>query len=143
MIVSFLISSFIIVTVVAFHYWALGILLNLLPEECGPTRHFSHAVGILLLLIGVHLTIILCFAVAMWCASQYLNLGSLGQDRPFGFMDYFYHSSVSYSTLGLSEVPEGHLKNMTALESLTGIILLTWSATFYYKVMERNPQCHR
>ncbi len=55
-------------------------------------------------------------------------------------MDYFYHSAVSYSTLGLSEVPEGHLKIMTALESLTGIMLLTWSATFFYSVMGRNPK---
>lgn len=140
MIVSVLISLVLIVLAITFHYWALGMLVNMLPEECGPNRHFAHAVGVLLLVTSIHLAIILVFASAMWCASQYLDLGSLGSLGPFSFMDYFYHSSVSYSTLGLSEVPEGHLKIMTALESLTGILLLTWSATFYYSVMGRNPK---
>ncbi len=140
MILSILISVFLIVLAIAFHYWAIGVLLNVLPAECGPNRHFLHAVGILILVMCIHLAIVFGFASAMWGASQFLHLGSLGRDGPFNFMDYFYHSSVSYSTLGLSEVQEGHLKIMTALESLTGIVLLTWSATFYYSVMGRNPK---
>lgn len=140
MIPALLTSVLLIIAAVAFHYWALGILLSWLPEECGPNRHFPHAVGVLLLVMGVHLAIILGFASAMWCISQYTDLGSLGRGAASGFMDYFYHSAVSYSTLGFSEVPEGHLKIMTALESLTGIILLTWSAAFYYRVMGRNPK---
>lgn len=137
---TFLISVLLIIAAVAFHYWALGVLLNWLPEQCGPHRNFLRAVGVLLLVMGIHLMIILGFASAMWGISQYTVLGSLGRDGVSSFMDYFYHSAVSYSTLGLSEVPEGHLKIMTALESLTGIMLLTWSATFYYSVMGRNPK---
>ncbi len=90
--------------------------------------------------MGVHVVIILCFASLLWFASQYLNLGNLNADGAIGIMDYFYHSAVSYSTLGVSEVPDGHLKVMTALESLTGIMLLTWSATFFYNVMGRNSK---
>lgn len=140
MTLALFISLLLIITAVAFHYWALGILLKLLPNECGLNRHFLHAVGVLLLVMCIHLAIILSFASAMLCASQYMNLGSLGSDGPFNFMDYFYHSAVSYSTLGLSEVPHGHLKIITAMESLTGIMLLTWSATFFYSVMGRNPK---
>lgn len=125
---------------VAFHYWSLGTLLKFLPKECGPNRHFLHATASLLALVGLHLFIILCYALALWFSAEILDLGALGDKVSGSFMDYYYHSTVSYSTLGLSAIPEGHLKIMTALESLLGIILLTWSATFFYTVMGRSSQ---
>ncbi|WP_269541651.1 ion channel [Cerasicoccus fimbriatus] len=140
MIAAIVLVIILIVFAIAFHYWALGALLKLLPDECGPNRHFLHAVGVLLLVMGIHVTIIFCFTIVFWSGTQYLNLGSLNVGGATSFMDYFYHSAVSYSTLGLSEVPEGHLKIMTAFESLAGIMLLTWSATFYYTVIGRNSK---
>ena len=138
MISAFAITFVMIALSVGFHHWGLNSLLRILPETCNRNRNFFRAVGILLLVMGVHLIIILTFSLTFWLAAEVLNLGALGSQEPHGFMDYLYHTSASYTTLGLSHVPFGHLRIMTALESLTGIMLLTWSATFYYTVIIKN-----
>lgn len=138
MLLTFALSIFIMVIAVAFHYWSLGRLLRCLPSHCDQRNHFLRSLLVLLLLVSVHLVVIVVFAVGLYLISLDSGLehleGGLGQR----FMDFFYHSAVTYSTLGMSEMPQGHIKFMTALESLTGIILLTWSATFYYSVMGRE-----
>ncbi|MDQ8194895.1 ion channel [Coraliomargarita sp. SDUM461004] len=133
-------SLTIMVIAVAFHYWSLGQLLNYLPSRDEQHQHFLRPVLVLLLLVSVHLVVIMGFAVGLYFLSLTSGAGQLEGGLEQNFMDFFYHSAVTYSTLGMSEMPQGHLKFMTALESLTGIILLTWSATFYYSVMGRGPE---
>jgi hypothetical protein len=139
-ILTLLISIGLMLVAIAFHYWCLGHLLRCLPEKHERHNHFMRSLIVLSLLVGVHLIEVVWFASGLFSAAEWLQLGALGDNTPGTFMNYFYHSAVTYSTLGLSSVPEGHLKFMTAFESLTGIILLTWSATFFYSVMGRAPE---
>jgi len=139
MILTFMLSIGLMVMAVVFHYWSLGKLLLRLPQRGEQRNHFLRSVVVLLLLVCVHLAVILGFACGLSFVSLYCDAGRLAGDLGTSFMDFFYHSAVTYSTLGISEVPKGPLKFMTALEALTGIILLTWSATFYYSVMGRVP----
>lgn len=71
-------------------------------------------------------------------------------DQSFGFggftetfeksaLDYLYFSAASYTTLGLSRFePTGNLKIVTALEALTGSLMITWSASFGYKAIKNE-----
>ncbi len=64
-----------------------------------------------------------------------VKLGSFSGKFDQTFQDYFYFSTVSYSTLGLSSFnPVGHMKLMTGIVSLTGFVMLTWSASFFYNL---------
>lgn len=140
MIQAFIVAISLMILAVVFHYWSLGRLLHCLPKRGQQRNHFLRSVLVLLLLVCVHLTVIVGFACGLNFVSVFCDAGQLAGDLGAGFMDFFYHSAVTYSTLGISEVPTGALKFVTALEALTGIILLTWSATFFYSVMGRAPE---
>lgn len=57
---------------------------------------------------------------------------------PGWFEDHFYFSIASYTTLGLSDIiPSGDIRIVAGLESLNGLVLVSWSASFTYWVMER------
>lgn len=51
-------------------------------------------------------------------------------------LDYFYFSIVSYTSLGHGDVfPSGHLRFITGVEALNGLLLIAWSGSFIYIVM--------
>ncbi len=61
--------------------------------------------------------------------------GSLG--RPA--LDFFYFAAETYSTLGYGDlVPVGALRLIASVESLNGLLLLSWSGAFLYGVL-REP----
>jgi hypothetical protein len=78
---------------------------------------------------------ILWFSGGFYFANEVFHLGSFTPGFGGEFQDYLYFSTISYSTLGLSSFsPTGHIKILTGLEALTGFIMLTWSATFFYNL---------
>ncbi len=49
-----------------------------------------------------------------------------------------YFSAASYTTVGYGDVlPQGPWRLAGALESLTGVLLLGWSAAFFFSVVSR------
>jgi hypothetical protein len=53
-------------------------------------------------------------------------------------LDSAYFSFTTYSTLGFGDIqPMGDIRFLTGLESLTGLVLVTWSASFLYFEMQR------
>ena len=125
-------------TVITFRFWLTCRLVNRLPEKGEAQPHFFNSFLTLTLLVCAHILEIIWFAGGFYISSKWLDLGELNSSVGNQFRDYFFHSAVTYSSLGMSEIPTGHLRFMTAMESLTGIIILTWSATFFYSVMDRN-----
>lgn len=119
--------------------------LRLLNDRVLPRfqRHSRTAVGIMVLvaLVG-HLIEIWLFSVAI------LVLGSLS-DRQFAEelqldgLDAFYYSAVSYTSLGAEPLHETSLRLLTAIEALTGLILITWTASFVFIVMQRTWEGRR
>jgi len=133
------------VTTITFHYWILDFLIKLVPDPETDHSHFLRSLSLLLLLVVAHVLEILAFALGYLAGVELLgwNPDAIGQNGLLTFIDFFYYSAVSYSTLGMASVPAGDLRFMTAMESLTGIIILTWSATFFYNVLGRSPSTER
>jgi len=52
--------------------------------------------------------------------------------------DVWYHSAAAYTSLGDSLPGTPELRLMTAVEALTGLVLITWTASFTFLVMLRN-----
>ena len=51
---------------------------------------------------------------------------------------------VSYTTLGIGDIyPLEGLRLMTGVESLAGLLMITWSASFTYLTMEKYWPLHR
>jgi hypothetical protein len=52
--------------------------------------------------------------------------------------DLIYFAMTSYTTLGIGEVyPTGPLRLIVGMASLNGFLLITWSASFTYLIMQR------
>lgn len=61
----------------------------------------------------------------------------VGSQSP-GLAECTYFSFSNYTTLGYGDlVPSGPLRFMAGMEGLTGLVLITWTASFMYLQMRR------
>jgi hypothetical protein len=66
------------------------------------------------------------------------NWGLLKGNFDGSLLDCVYFSFTSYTTLGIGDIePHGDLRFLSGLESLTGLVLITWTASFLYLEMTR------
>lgn len=95
---------------------------------------------ILFTLFGLHLFEVLIYAVALSLhelAGFGRLVGDVGHSSNW-FSDHVYFSIASYTTLGIGDiVPRGSLRLISGVEALNGLILIAWSASFTYLMMEQ------
>lgn len=93
---------------------------------------------IVLVALGAHLVEIGLYAGAYALGEGVLGLGSFGGLAVVHPLDYLYFSSASYTSLGLGDVfPGNHLRFITGVEALNGLLLIAWSGSFIYLAMGR------
>jgi hypothetical protein len=133
--VSLAISGMLVAICVLLHYEALRFLGRTLGA------HVHKRIGVLLVMLGLLLTHFLeiwIFAIAYIFVEQRPGYGHIAGIRNGNIFDYFYYSSISYTTVGFGElVPIGAIRMLTAAESLAGLALITWSASFTFLAMQR------
>jgi hypothetical protein len=118
------------------HYEGLVITQRRIAREHLRRRlKVLHAVSLLILLHVVEVWIfgMFFFLLLLWPACGQL----LGQDT-IHFLDHIYFSAMCYTTVGFGDIsPLGPIRLLAATEALTGLVLITWSASFTYLEMER------
>ncbi len=136
---SWIIVLSLVVLTVIFHYEVLRLLSIHIQELRLPFRVRLRMVLIMLAIFTTHIAEVFLFALGLFIASSALGLGELngiGADGTFG--DFLYFSLVSYTTLGLGDIfPSGGLRLITGIESLIGLLMITWSASFTFLYMEK------
>lgn len=119
---------------VGIHYEALAICSRLLPRLRGGYR-----IRVAFAILGgltAHVAEIMVWAGAIGGA-QAAGIGELAPATTDP-RDVVYFSITSYTTLGYGDiVPHGPLRLIVALESLTGFVMISWTASFTYLQMER------
>lgn len=135
------VSLLVIICAVMLHYEALvlGRVVAVLKS--------MHRRRILVLVFGllvVHCVEILLFSVSGWALIELAGAGQMlgPAHQPLTdavtFLDYLYLSAVTYTTLGYGDlVPYGPVRFLFAGISLSGFVLLTWSASFTFIEMQR------
>jgi hypothetical protein len=90
-------------------------------------------------LLILHSLEIWLFGIAYWGLSYDTGYGQLtGETEINALVDYVYFSSTVYSTLGFGDViPAGPIRLIVGIESVSGLLLITWSASFTYLEMVR------
>lgn len=85
-----------------------------------------------------HAVEIWMFALAYYFLNQMPGWGHLKGAFSGTLMDCAYFSFTTYTTLGFGDIePYGHIRYLVGLESLTGLLLITWTASFLYYEMQR------
>lgn len=93
---------------------------------------------IVLVALAAHVIEIGMYAGAYALGDRVLGIGMFGGLAVVHPYDYLYFSSVSYTSLGLGDVfPGGHLRFITGVEALNGLLLIAWSGSFIYMAMGR------
>ena len=133
--IAAILSIGVMVFCVVIHYEALRIFSRVFLNYLHTVR--SKIISVILGIIFLHLLEILIFAVAFMVMDAKPYMGYL-KGIEGGYLDYVYFSLVTYTTVGYGDiVPVGHMRFLTAVEALGGIVLVAWSAAYTFLKMRR------
>lgn len=83
------------------------------------------------------------YATLFWVLTHYLGFVDLAGQVPDHFLSYLYFSTTSYTSLGIGDVfPLEGLRLLTGIETINGLILITWSAAFTYFSVQKMWEAH-
>jgi hypothetical protein len=86
-----------------------------------------------------HVIEIWIFAAAYYFMNLAEGWGNLTGNFNGSLMDCAYFSFTVFSTVGFGDIePVGDLRYLTGIESLTGLVLITWTASFLYFEMQKH-----
>jgi len=131
-------SAVILLTIltVMIHYEALRMASVSLPRLTIPAR--TRILVVISVALVAHMVEITLYAGAYYYLAEKVGLGSIGGQPIETFYDYLYYSISNYTTLGIGDhYPLGSLRILTGTESLVGLVMITWSASFTYLAMEK------
>ncbi len=124
-------------TVGMVHYAFLKQIVFILPK-----LHFAHSLRIVVGVFGAliaHVIEIWIFAAGYYLMLQGSGWGSLTGNFDGSLLDCVYFSFTVYTTVGFGDIePLGYIRFLTGIESLAGLVLITWTASFLYLEMERH-----
>ena len=90
-----------------------------------------------------HAVAIMVYAVLYWALIHYAIVPDLSGHVPDHFPTYLYFSATNYSSLGIGDVfPVEGLRFLTGVETINGLILITWSAAFTYFSVQKMWEAH-
>lgn len=77
------------------------------------------------------------FALAIFLATNPLELGTLTGNFDASVRDFSYFATVAYTSLGFGDiVPTGNLRILVGYTTLTGLLMMAWTAAFSIHVMQ-------
>jgi hypothetical protein len=132
----YLINSVVVALVVIIHYEFLFQFTRAMPRL--RIRHrFRIVLGVISALCA-HALEVWIFAASYYLMHHSQQFGHLQGNFEGTFNDCVYFSFTTYTTLGTGDIePIGPIRYLTGIESLTGLVLITWTASFLYLEMIR------
>ena len=131
-----LINTLVVIIAVVIHYECLLRLNDWLPRLKVWSR-FRMVIGVFGAQLA-HAIEVWCFALVYYLMTRDGEWGSLSGQFDGSFMDCVYFSFTTYTTIGFGDItPMGHIKFLTGLQALTGLVLITWTASFLFLEMQK------
>ena len=133
------VSCLIVAIAVVLHYEVLSRLHRFLD-----TTHMGERPRILTLifvLLFTHIAEIWLFGLGALYLLQTPELGGIANLQHVTLFDPVYLSATTYTTLGYGDLtPTGNIRFLYGMESLTGLVLVTWSASLTFIELQRQWQ---
>ena len=103
-----------------------------------PLAPTTRTLFVTILLFAAHMAEIVLYACTYAVAEHVLSVGAFAGEPIAAPLDYLYFSATSYTSLGIGDIfPTGHLRFLTGVEALNGLLLIAWSASFLFALMNR------
>jgi len=133
----------VIALVIGLHYEALRACIRYLPSVSHRRRR--RVVILIFVILVTHAVEIWLFAFAYYSLLQFQMFGSIeGSVEIVSLIDYAYFSGMVYTTVGFGDLlPHGAIRFMAGMEALTGLVMITWSASFTFLEMQRDWPAER
>ena len=124
---------------VVFHGFALQAIAQLLFRE--QDFSFYRISFLIATAIVAHLLEIILFEFAYIWLVPLDQHGTIVGAGNLDWRDIFYFSAATYTATGYGDlVPTGNLRLFATIEALTGLIMIAWTASFAFLVMQRYWQ---
>lgn len=131
----FAVNCIIVTFAVMIHYESLYYLTRLL-KAMKIAHRYRIVVGVLGALLA-HAAEVWVFAFGYYGMHHADGWGHLEGNFGGSLLDCVYFSLTTFTTLGFGDIaPIGDLRFLTGIESLTGLVLITWTASFLYLEMQ-------
>ncbi len=137
MLMTLFITTFLVALTVLIHFEALRWLAAFMLSTHGRFR-----LALLVCMLGAmvaHVLEIWVFGLGYYFLTELKQFGTLEGGFTHTLADCGYYSFVTYTTLGFGDlVPKGPIRFLTGMEALTGLLLITWTASFMYIQMQQG-----
>jgi len=126
---------------VLIHYEVLRYTSILLPRLSVPPR--QRILAVIFAAFFAHALEVLMYAVAYYLLADHFGIGTFAGTLEGNFSDYLYFSTSTYTSLGYGDIyPLGGIRLMAGIETVAGLMMIGWSASFTYLTMEKFWSLH-
>jgi ion channel len=136
MLAAIIISIVVVGITLMIHYEILRLASEMLPRLPLPVR--MRVIFVVFAAFLAHTVEVWLWAGVYFLFVEELHFASFaGSEMTGAFSDYVYYSAITYTSLGWGDAfAIGQARLLTGVESLTGLLLIGWSASFTYLTME-------
>lgn len=132
-----LLNGLIVAVSVLIHHEALILLSRLLSKM--RQRHEFRLIVSVFGILATHTLQVWIFASAFYFMHHTEGWGELAGNFNGTMLDCLYFSFTTFTTLGYGDIEAlGVLRFLTGIEALSGLVLITWSASFLFVEMQRH-----
>ncbi len=132
-----LLAIFLVVASAFVHYEFLWRLNRLLPR----LRLVPARASVLIAVLGTfvsHFAQIALFACAYYFVQAESGPDLAGNATAFDFGTALYFSTETYTSLGFGDIyPQNLVRLLVGVESMTGLVMISWTASFTFLEMNR------
>ena len=131
---ALIINTLLVAITVIIHYEILRMLSNIIPKM--NIRLRLRVVFGVFGTICAHIVEVCLFGFAFYLMVKQGGFGELTGQFNGSLVDSIYFSFTNYTTVGYGDIaPSGNLRFLAGLEAITGLSLITWSASFMFMEM--------
>ena len=133
------ITAMAVVACVSLHYEGLRLLSRM---RIGGINDRHRIIILILCIMMLHIVEVWIFGITYYLLLLNGGFGSFHGMTSIELFDSVYFSATVFSTLGFGDiVPIGPIRFVTGTESIAGLTLITWSASFtFMEMMNRGAK---
>jgi len=132
-----LMTAALVAACVLVHYEGLRFVADRLPRPEG--HHRRRVLVLIFFILALHIVEIWMFGLAYMWLLELDVYGDLLGVRDITLIDCIYYSATTYTTIGFGDIyPVGPIRVVTGTEGITGLTMITWSASYTFVQMGRD-----